>query len=234
VTDDLNRGTPSLSPVLLAGFALRPLPPAVLRPALDLAMAVMHRRHPDVFERLETLNDAVFLIDPVDLPLRFTLRLGAAGPRLAVADKTHDMEAPTAVLRGPLLVLIRLLEGRIDGDAAFFSRDLSVEGDMEAVLTLRNAVDSGGIDLAEDLLSLLGPLDGPARRILGLAEALFARAGRDLETVRAAVVAPVAGRCDAQGARLRDLEDDLANLRSRMPRAAASGERAAKPGTARP
>lgn len=234
MTNEPNRGTPSLSPVLLAGFALRPLPLVLLQPALDLAMTLMRRRHSDVFERLDTLENASFLIDPVDLPFCFTLRLGPPAPRLSVVGNADDMESPSAVLRGPLLVLIRLLEGRMDGDAAFFSRDLAVEGDMEAVLTLRNAVDSGGIDLAEDLLSLFGPLNGPARRAFGAAEALFARAERDLETVRAAFVAPVDGRCDAQTARLRDLEDDLADLRTGMPRANAAGKRAARPGTARP
>jgi predicted lipid carrier protein YhbT len=209
------------------------MPPVFLRPALDFAMSVMRRRHPDVFERLETLENASFLIDPVDLPFCFALRLGPPAPRLSVVGKADDMESPTAALRGPLVVLIRLLEGRMDGDAAFFSRDLAVEGDMEAVLTLRNAVDSGGIDLAEDLLSLFGPLNGPARRALGVAEALFARAERDLETLREAFVAPVEGRCDAQTARLRDLEDNLADLRTRMPRANAAGKRAAKTGAAR-
>jgi predicted lipid carrier protein YhbT len=218
----------------LAGFALRPLPPVLLRPALDLAMTVMRRRHPDVFERLETLQDVSFLIDPVDLPFCFLLRLDPPAARLSAVGEADDMQSPTAVLRGPLMVLIRLLEGRMDGDAAFFSRDLVIEGDMEAVLTLRNAVDSGGIDLAEDLLSLFGPLNGPARRALDIAEVLFARAGRDLETVRAAFVAPVAGRCDAQTARLRELEGDLADLRTRMPRAKTAGKRAAKPRAARP
>ncbi len=213
---------------------MRPLPTALLKPALDIAMVVMRRRHPDVFERLEVLEDASFLIDPVDLPFCFALRLGPPAPRLSVVGRASDMESPAAVLRGPLLVLIRLLEGRIDGDAAFFSRDLVVEGDMEAVLTLRNAVDSGGIDLAEDLLSLLGPLNGPARRALGLAEVLFARAERDLETVRAAFVAPMEGRFESQTARLRDLEADLAELRRRTPRAKAHGTRAAKPGAASP
>jgi predicted lipid carrier protein YhbT len=234
VTNDLNRGTPSLSPVLLAGFALRPVPPAVLRPALDFAMSIMRRRHPDVFQRLETLADARFLIDPVDLPFRFTLRLGPPAPRLDPAGPAAAADSHTATLRGPLLVLIRLLEGRIDGDAAFFSRDLAVEGDIEAVLTLRNAVDSGGIDLAEDLLSLFGPLSGPARRVFGVAEALFARAERDLETVRSAFMAPVEGRCEAQTARLRDLEGDLADLRSRIRRPPAAGRRSAEPGEARP
>jgi len=41
--------------------------------------------------------------------------------------------------------MIELLEGRADGDALFFSRTLTVEGDMEAVVALRNAIDGSEI-----------------------------------------------------------------------------------------
>jgi len=190
---------PPLSPVLLAGFALRPLPPVLLGPLLGLAMAAMRRRHPDVFERLEALGMVQFLIDPVDLPFGFLLRLGGPSPRLLAVRDGDDLGQPTATIRGPLLVLIDLLEGRLDGDAAFFSRDLVFEGDTEALLTLRNAVDSGEIDVVEDLLSLLRPFDGPVRHAIGVAGAVFARAVQDLDTVRAAVVDP-ARRADLQAA----------------------------------
>ncbi len=73
---------PPLSPVLLAGLALGPLPPALLRPVLHLAMTVMRRRHPDVIERLDMLDGAEILIDPVDLPFRFLLRLTPPSPSL--------------------------------------------------------------------------------------------------------------------------------------------------------
>ncbi|HCJ72757.1 MAG TPA: hypothetical protein DHW67_14410, partial [Agrobacterium sp.] len=39
----------------------------------------------------------------------------------------------------------------------FFSRDLSVTGDMEAMLALRNALDDSGIDLPRDLGAFAGP-----------------------------------------------------------------------------
>ncbi len=50
------RRAPPLSPVLFAGFALRPLPTAILQPFLSRAMGVMHRRHRDVFGRMDSLR----------------------------------------------------------------------------------------------------------------------------------------------------------------------------------
>lgn len=199
----------SLAP--LGGFALRPLPPFLLQPALAAAMSAMRRRHPDVFARLEPLGDAEFLVDPTDLPFCFRLRLGARGPSLAALRREDGPQAARAAIRGPLPMLIDLLEGRIDGDAAFFARGLTVEGDMEAVVALRNAVDSAEIDLAADFLTLLGPLAGPGRRLLPLADAVAARAARDLEALRDLLTAPLTTRIEA-------LEREVAALRREPPR----------------
>jgi predicted lipid carrier protein YhbT len=190
---------------LLAGLAMRPLPPVLLQPFLNLAMDVMRRRHGSLFERLAGLDQAVFVIDPVDLPFVFDLRPGLERPRLTARNRTALMEA-TASIRGPLLTLIELLEGRIDGDALFFSRDLKVEGDTEAVVALRNAVDSVEIDLMTDLSSLFGPLASPVRQVLGGGATIFARFARDLETLRDALIAPALQRGDALAAELRDIK----------------------------
>ena len=150
------------SVIKLAGLLMRPLPLAPLQPLLAVALAVMRRRHDGVFERLAELDDPLFVIDPTDLPFVFKLHLHHQRPSL-VASREFSTEEATAIIRGPLPMLIDLLEGRLDVDALFFSRELTVEGDTEAVLLLRNAVDSDEVDLFEDLLSVLGPLAGPLR-----------------------------------------------------------------------
>ncbi|MCH8155157.1 MAG: SCP2 sterol-binding domain-containing protein [Proteobacteria bacterium] len=213
---------PPLTPVLLAGLAARPVPPAVLQPLLDLAMAAVARRHGEVFARLDGLGEGVFLVDPVDLPFDFLLRPGASPPRLTVFRAGASGVEATATIRGSLLSLIDLLEGRVDGDALFFSRDLVFEGDTEAVLILRNAVDGAGIDLVEIAASALGPLAGLARRVLGPADDLFRRATRDLERLQGALLFPVARRCDAQAAELDAIRTgmDALQRRSRRPRTA--------------
>ena len=206
---------PPLTPVLLAGLAARPVPPAVLQPLLDLAMAAVARRHGEVFARLDGLAEGAFLVDPVDLPFDFLLRPGASPPRLTVFRAGASGVEATATIRGSLLSLIDLLEGRVDGDALFFSRDLVFEGDTEAVLTLRNAIDGAGIDLVEIAASALGPLAGLARRVLGPAEALLRRATRDLERLQGALLFPVARRCDAQAAELDEIRTGMDELRRR-------------------
>lgn len=210
------RRAPALSPALLLGFALRPAPKPVLQVGATLAMAALLRSHRSVFERLEGLANRDFLIDPVDLPLRFHLSAVLPAPRLTILGEEEEPEAPVAAtIRGPLPALIDLLEGRIDGDALFFSRALAVEGDMAAVVALRNAVDGADISLTEDLLRPLGPFGAPARGLLRAGGVLYRRAERDLETLRTALVAPVQRRCDSQAAQLRDLDEAVAGMPAR-------------------
>jgi len=210
------RTAPALSPVLLLGFALRPAPKPALQAAASLAMAALLRGHRGVFERLEGLTNRDFLIDPSDLPFRFHLSTALPEPRLRVLGEDEEPAEPVAAtIRGPLPALIDLLEGRVDGDALFFSRTLAVEGDMGAVVALRNAVDGADISLTEDLLRPLGPLGKPARGLLRAGGMLYRRAERDLETLRAALVAPVQRRCDSQEAKLRDLNETVAGMPTR-------------------
>jgi len=199
---------PPFSPILLGGLFARPLPPSVLQPALNSAMKAITHRHPGLFERLSNMNTPTYLIDPVDLPLAFVLVADAENPTVT-AVRSGAGHTVRATVRGPLMVLLSLLEGRIDGDALFFSRDLVIEGDTEAVVALRNAVDGVEVDLLTELTSAFGPLSGPVRRLARLGQGLFSRAADDLAILHGALVAPTQRRVDGQAAKLRQLEEKL-------------------------
>ena len=176
-------------------------------------MAIMMRRHPSVFERLSGLGRPTFLIEPWELPFGFLLRPGEARPRLEIVADPSVVQA-TARIRGSLRTLIELLEGRLDGDALFFSRELIVEGSTEAVVALRNAVDGAGVDVVADLLSILGPLSKPARKIVHATGAAGGRIARFLRAARNVAVAPAARRLDSHDAKLSDMERRIATLES--------------------
>jgi len=217
------RQSPPFSPVLLAGFLARPLPLFALQPALAIALKALRGRHPGLFDRLSGMGCPSFLIDPVDLPFAFVLETDPELTRLVALSRDHAAQSgATATIRGPLLALIDLMEGRIDGDALFFKRDLAIEGETEAVVALRNAIDDAEIDLVSDVLSVFGPLEAPARLALNGLGAVFSRAARDMETLRDALIAPALRQSDAQAAGMRDLELKMRRAdkgRKRSPRA---------------
>jgi predicted lipid carrier protein YhbT len=204
--------TPPFSPVLLLGLALKPFRPAVLQPVFDAMLKVVKKRHPDILERMEPFADKVVCIDPVDLPFAILLEPNPAEPRLTVrrfvdADEVH------ATIRGPLETLIALSEGKVDGDALFFSRQLIIEGDTEVVVALRNAIDGAGIDLVEDLTSVLGPFARPAKRVADAALEAAGHLRASVETVRQAIIAPAVQNAASRDARLAELEAEIKALR---------------------
>jgi predicted lipid carrier protein YhbT len=152
------------APLSVAADALSQMPLAALQRALAAALALVARNHPRLFERLEGYWDARFLIDPVDLPVVFLLCPHPARPRLTAAWSGDGIDA-TATIRGRMLRLIDLLEGGLDGDALFFSRDIEIEGDTGAVLALRNAVESAEIVLFKEIADAFGPFGAPVRLV---------------------------------------------------------------------
>ncbi len=186
------RGPPERTlETLFARLALtlaQPLGGRLIQPVLDLMISTLARRHPDAFERMAELGEAELLIDPADLPAAFLLHVGAH-PSLKICDRATKANAR---VRGVFASLLNLFEGRIDGDSLFFSRDLTIEGETELVVGLRNALDGEDFDLATDFGMLFGPLANlPLRRpltslagtLVELHEALLAPALRRLEQV---------------------------------------------------
>ena len=108
-----------------------------------------------------------FLIDPVDLPWGLLLHPQSA---TMTAHPRNRLPAHDARIAGTLSAFLAMMHGAEDGDALFFSRDLTVEGDTAAVLALRNAIDDAELDLTEELAALSGPMARPLRRVLTGAE----------------------------------------------------------------
>ncbi len=137
---------------LAAPLAVVPIP--LVEGAVKLMFSSLLKRHPALFERLGEHKSKRYAFRPNDLPLVFLVE--PALPAISVMRKPADAAADAAV-EGPLFLLLALLEGRCDADALFFSRALTVIGDMEAMLALRNALDGCEIDLPRDLGGAAGP-----------------------------------------------------------------------------
>lgn len=206
---------PPLSPVLVAGIALKVMPLSVLNPLLEKSMQVMIDRHRDVFERLSCLENVIFAIDPTDLPFVFILNPCLDAPRLKAVYSLDDVDV-TASIHGSFTVLTKLLEGSVDGDALVFSRDLVIEGDTEAVLALRNAVDGGNIDIKQDLASAFGPLSIMASKAADGVINLAGRAGEDMALLQDALISRITQRTEAHSAQLEDIEEQIEDIQKKI------------------
>lgn len=131
------------------------MPLVAIERATGILFEQVLKKHPGLFERLGDHGAKRFAFLPIDLPLAFVVE--PARSAISVTRKTSMPYPADALVEGPLFMLLALLEGRCDADALFFSRDLAVTGDMEAMLAMRNALDDADIDLPRDLSGLAGP-----------------------------------------------------------------------------
>jgi len=147
-------------------LALTASPMLLLDAGLALTVRTIARRHRGLVARLAPSAGAKILIEIADVPCALLLSIEEAPrlPSLRLATGA-DRKLATASVSGQLGRLMELLDGDVDGDTMFFSRDLSITGDTSAILLLRNALDSEDIDLFDDMLDLLGPFAKLARRV---------------------------------------------------------------------
>jgi predicted lipid carrier protein YhbT len=137
-------------------LALAPLPLFPLQPLLGRIVRKIAAQRPKIFGRIGPHTGKCFLIDPVNMPFVLMLYPDPAAPRLKAARR-HDAPAYDACIAGSFLTLLDVVDGRLDGDALFFTRGLTVEGDTEATVCLRNALDDLEGSIADDVAAMFGP-----------------------------------------------------------------------------
>jgi len=141
--------------VALAALPLLPLQIALQRTIVGIA-----NDKPSILERLSGYEGKTFLIDPTDLPVVFCLELHKPHP-VVILLRRGSAITWDARIAAPFWSHIAMIHGSLDADALFFSGDLTIEGDVEAALALRNALDDAVIDLFRDALAALAPPIGP-------------------------------------------------------------------------
>ena len=137
------------------GYILAPIPTFLITPLLGRIVRHLAARHGGLFKRIGPHQKKIFMIDPVNLPFALLLRPDPNNLELICRRRRHISDYH-ARISGSFLKLLQMIDGSRDGDALFFSRDLTVEGDTEAVVALRNALDDIDGNLIEEIAGIAG------------------------------------------------------------------------------
>lgn len=183
----------NFSPLLLAGLLTRNLPSRPVDIALQKFTDEIIHNHPGVMDRLLLLDGKSFLICPTDLPHKIRLSFSAKDIKIFV-EKNNDKA--DVQISGPLRSLIAMLGGNEDGDALFFCRKISVQGDTEALVTLRNAIDSDDIDLEAEIEAFFGIFQKPARLFMKSGQGVLDRLNKDMDMIHSALIRPLRLKID--------------------------------------
>ena len=139
-----------------------PLPLFLLQPLLNRIVRRIAVQYPEVFDRLGDHTQTTYLIDPVNLPFVLLLKPDPQNPQFKACQRSEG-QSHDALIAGRFLELLQLVDGSQDGDAMFFSRNLEISGNTEAVVSLRNALDDVDGSIAMSVADLFGP---PGRMVL--------------------------------------------------------------------
>ena len=135
---------------------LPPMPLFLLQPLLGRIARRIAADNPGMFNRLGPWVGKDYVIDPVDMPFALHLRPDPKTPLLCAVSRRH-LPDHVAVISGRFLDLLELVDADLDGDALFFSRDLVIGGNTEAVVSLRNALDDIDGSIAAHVADMHGP-----------------------------------------------------------------------------
>ena len=156
MSDGPARGFPPYVARLTQFLPLMPLERLIAKAADQIATA-----HPEFFDRLDFYAQKSFVIVPTDLDWIAYLTFHNNRVQIRLSRTLDAFPNRDVTVTAPFLSLLSLLDGEEDGDALFFSRDLTIEGDTEAVLALRNALDDAEIDFIHECAQIAGPLSRP-------------------------------------------------------------------------
>jgi predicted lipid carrier protein YhbT len=174
-----SRVEPSVSPLRallnnIPNLLLAVTPLAIIQPILGHIASHVALDHPELFARLGSHARKRFMIDPIDLPFVLILSPDNHRPTLR-AYRRYEKPAHDAGIAGKFFNLLDMIDGSQDGDALFFTRDLRVSGDTEAVVALRNALDDFEGSALDSVIRSFGPLAKPAALAVSGMRALQSR-----------------------------------------------------------
>ena len=139
----------------LLRLALAPVPLVLFQPLLQRIVNRIARLRPEIFGRIGPHTHKCFVIDPTNMPFVLVLHPDPDRPRLRAVRR--GVPSYDARIAASFLTLLDVVDGRLDGDALFFTRDLVIEGDTEAAVCLRNALDDLETSIADDIAAMFGP-----------------------------------------------------------------------------
>ncbi|MBU6475421.1 MAG: SCP2 sterol-binding domain-containing protein [Alphaproteobacteria bacterium] len=124
-----------------------------IEPFVRRAFCAVLDAHPEIADRLGNYAASRIRIDIRGAPFCMVLQ---PSKRAAWLYRRGAKVKSEATVSGGFMTLLKLASGDGDGDALFFSRDIGISGDTEAVVALRNALDDSGLDIIHEIFSAFG------------------------------------------------------------------------------
>lgn len=181
------------------------IPCELMQPIANAAFDNIMIKHGQAFDLLKDFKEPIFLINPTDFPLFFKLKPYGTDSYLKIYKTKEGVGEFSAEISGKSNKLIELLEGKVDGDSLFFSRELVISGDTQAVVAFRNAIENTQIDVLNDFLSNFDALKEAA---MGSALVVGSKISSHLDNLRSFILEPALDKIDELNCKLEEIKNE--------------------------
>lgn len=216
--------TYNLTPYFLLGVLTKPfINMSVVQIIIDKVNAILLKNHPSMLARMAEYTPALIKVVPIDLPLTLLITLNKDNLTIKI-NKNNDIAAD-ATLSSTLKIFMQMLEGKTDGDALFFSRQLIIEGNTELIVAFRNVLEAENINLQDEIVATAPFFHNLINKGVNFHKSLFNRLEADMNMLQKYCLQPIEDKFEAlannnqlQTNKILDIENSIADLKKRLAR----------------
>lgn len=160
----------------------------LIQKCVDALVGRFMTYHGYVIDRMAEYAPVYMVMEPRDLPISFFVHFSSNKLDIQVIEKGAYTSQDPIIISAKLATFISILEGNLDGDALFFSRELSITGDTTSIVALRNILEAESIDINEDIKKTFGSFASMVVNGKDFLSSTLSVADAKLEKIKASIV----------------------------------------------
>ncbi len=204
---------PEFNSALLFGMLSEPfICKPILQTGINKLTKLFLQQHPKVITKMAEFSPARLVLVPADMPFCFFVEFTKDSLQINIIDSNAYSGSNLTIVTASLEVFIKMLEGDLDGDALFFSRQLMVEGDTTIVVALRNILEAESVNIKKDVNETLGVFAAPFNFFINLACVIYNDIDDNLSSVKSSIVSKLDQQIISQSSKHEQLVEEVKKL----------------------
>lgn len=204
---------PDFKPSLLLGILAKPIARGpILQNAINRLTKLFIQKHPKVITKMAEYTPARLVLIPSDMPFCFFVEFTKDNMQINIIDQNAFDGKNLTCITASLELFIKMLEGNLDGDALFFSRQLTVAGDTTIIVALRNILEAENVNIKTDIDETFGVFSGAFHLVNNLLCAIYKGIDTNFDIVKSSIVDKLDQKVTHNASKHNKLEDKFKKL----------------------
>jgi predicted lipid carrier protein YhbT len=206
-----------LSSAFILGLLAKPvLCRPLLQQAINKLVQMFSDLHPNVINRMAEFTPAIIILNPIDMPFSFLVEFTANNMNILIIDDQHYTGDDITKISATLSFFLNMLEGELDGDALFFSRQLIIEGDTTIIVALRNILEAENIDINKDINDKSTLLANIIKFVKNTARAVSSYLDNDLAKIKESIISDNQAEIKLTSSKQQVIQDEIKKLQKQQ------------------